>query len=36
MLRVYHSIGKTYVQSLPLELVVGEVVGAKASAEGSR
>jgi DNA polymerase III subunit gamma/tau len=27
MLEVYHSIGKTYVQSLPLELVVGEVVG---------
>lgn len=26
MLEVYHSIGKTYVQSLPLELVVGEVV----------
>lgn len=24
MLEVYHSIGKTYVQSLPLELVVGE------------
>jgi len=31
MLEVYHSIGKTYVQSLPLELVVGEVV---ATAEG--
>ncbi|MDQ5886403.1 MAG: hypothetical protein QG628_800, partial [Patescibacteria group bacterium] len=30
----YHSIGKTYVQSLPLELVVGEVVGATGSAEG--
>lgn len=27
MLEVYHSIGKTYVQSLPLELVVGEVMG---------
>ncbi len=26
MLEVYHSIGKTYVQSLPLELVVGESV----------
>lgn len=26
MLEVYHSIGKTYVQSLPLELVVGEIV----------
>jgi hypothetical protein len=24
MLEVYHSIGKTYVQSLPLELVIGE------------
>ena len=34
MLEVYHSIGKTYVQSLPLELVVGEVVGAVGSAEG--
>lgn len=34
MLEVYHSIGKTYVQSLPLELVVGEVVGATGSAEG--
>lgn len=34
MLEVYHSIGKTYVQSLPLELVVGEVVGAAGSAEG--
>lgn len=26
MLEIYHSIGKTYVQSLPLELVVGEVM----------
>jgi DNA polymerase-3 subunit gamma/tau len=34
MLEVYHSIGKTYVQSLPLELVVGEVVGATGSVEG--
>lgn len=27
MLESYHSIGKTYIQSLPLEMVVGEIVG---------
>jgi hypothetical protein len=27
MLEIYSSIGKTHIQSLPLEVVVGEIVG---------